>query len=53
MHPEIKARGVGIIKGFNPGQDRPRDGTAVFALFGGTIHVQGLDKRTKGDYPEM
>ena len=39
MHPERKARGIDIIIVLAPGQDRSRDGTAVFALFEETIHT--------------
>ena len=28
-------------------KDSPRDGTAVFELFGGTVHTRGLGKRTR------
>ena len=36
---EIKYQGVGIIRGFAPGQDHPRYGAAVCALFGGTVRT--------------
>ena len=36
---EIKYQGVGIIRGFTPGQDHPRYGAAVCALFGGTVRT--------------
>ena len=53
MHPERITRGIGIIKGFTHGKDRPRYGKSVCALFGGTIHTQGRGKITGRSYPEM
>ena len=41
MHPEIKSQWISIIRGFTPVQDRTWGGTAVCALFGGTIYMRG------------
>ena len=49
--PEIKSRGIVIIIGFTPVQDRPPEVTAVCEMFGGTIHIQCRSKRTRGAYP--
>ena len=53
MHPEGKARGIGIVRGLTPGQDLPQDGTAICEMFGVTIHTQGRGKITRGSYPVM
>ena len=53
MQPERKSRGIGIIWGLTPGQDRPQDGIEVCAMFGGTINAQGLGKITRGTYIDM
>ena len=53
MHPEGKVKGIGIIRGFTPGKEHPRYGTAVCEMFGEAIHTQCWGKRTRGAYPEM